>query len=143
MMMMMVLCSVFKNKKKKIDDQNSIPWANWVYCTNKERRYQSRSLTPYFQGWNLHIVRVMLWIEVFSWRKWRKPRKHNPWKLVSWLLFKLGICQTQVQRFNAISIVQLCRCGDCTTPASYFGSQRFIFWTENRLLRLRFQILGQ
>ena len=148
---MMVLCSGFKKLKKKIADQNSIPWANWVYCSNKNRRYQSK-LTPYFQGWNLHIVRVLLWIEVFSWRKWRKPRKHNPWKLVSWSLFKLGISQTQVHRFNAILIVQLCRCGDCSTPASYFGRQRFICWTENRLLRLRFrdfffsnseQILGQ
>jgi hypothetical protein len=53
---------------------------------------------------------------------------------VSWPIFKMGISRTQVQRFNAISIVQPSRCGDYSTPASYFGSQKFVFggWVGER-----------
>jgi hypothetical protein len=57
-------------------------------------------------------------------------------KAESWMIFKLGISRTLFQKFNVTSIVQSCRCGDYSTPDSYFGSQRFIVWTENRLFRL-------
>jgi hypothetical protein len=69
--------------------------------------------------------------------KWRKPRKYNPWKLVSWPVLKLGISRTQDQRFKRHINCSVMSVWWLQLPCFVFWEPKVFFWNENRLLRVR------